>query len=76
MLREEISLAISNGRFHVWAVETVNEGIELLTGKPAGEKDKEGQYPSGTIHYAIQQRLNRLAVDLAAYGKNNPDERT
>jgi len=61
MLKEEVIEAVSKGEFHIYAISNVDEGIEILTKIPAGEKDKNGQYPKGTINYLIQQRLKSLA---------------
>jgi predicted ATP-dependent protease len=68
MLRPEVVQAIQEGTFHVYAVETVDEGIELLTGLPAGERQPDGTYPAGTIHHAVQQRLQELAEGVKKAG--------
>ena len=70
MLRENVVKAVAEGKFHVWAVETVDEGLELLTGVPAGERRPDGSYPTGTVHAAVQERLHQLAVELEAFGKS------
>ena len=57
MLKEEILEAVENGLFHVYAVDTVDDGIEILTGKKAGTPDKNGQYPKGTVNYMVAQSL-------------------
>ena len=61
MLREDVVEAVAAGRFHVWAVETIDEGIELLTGVPAGERMDNGRFPEGTVNARIEQRLRELA---------------
>jgi len=68
MVHEDVVTAVTEGRFHIWPVRTIDEGIELLTGIPAGELDAEGLYPEGTVHYAVQNRLLELAEDLKAFG--------
>ena len=50
MLREDVLTAVDEGRFHIWAVDTVDDGIEILTGIPAGKADKNGDYPKGTVN--------------------------
>ncbi len=60
MLRRDVVEAVQEGRFHVYAIESVEEGIELLTGVPAGEMDAHGHYPDNTVYGAIQARLNRF----------------
>jgi len=69
MLREEVAEAIREGRFHVYAVATVDEGIELLTGVPAGEPQEDGTYPEGTVNRRVQDRL----VDLAEKARSWSD---
>jgi lon-related putative ATP-dependent protease len=61
MLKEEVVDAIKEGRFHVWPVKTIDEGIEVLTGVEAGEMQGEGSYTEGTIHRIVQDRLDEMA---------------
>lgn len=64
MLQEEVITAVAEGKFHIWPITTIDEGIELLTGIPAGKRRDNGSYPEGTVHHAVQQRLLQLAEDL------------
>jgi predicted ATP-dependent protease len=73
MLPEDVVTAVANKQFHIWPLSTVDEGIELLTGLPAGEADKEGNYPKGTVHHIVQARLLKLAQDLKAFGDSKHD---
>ena len=57
MVSDEVVQACRDGRFHVWAVRTIDEGIELLTGEAAGERAADGSYPEGSIHRRIIDRL-------------------
>jgi predicted ATP-dependent protease len=68
MLKPEVVDAVAAGQFHVWAVQSVDEGIELLTGVPAGECRADGSYPPDTVHGRVARRLKRLAQRLAAFG--------
>ncbi len=61
MLRQDVVDAVAAGQFHVYAVEHVDEGIELLTGMPAGDADKRGKYPKGSINRAVADRLGQMA---------------
>lgn len=61
MLREDVRQAVEAGQFHIYSVEHIDQGIEILTGIPAGEPDKEGRYPEGTINYRVEARLKELA---------------
>ncbi len=76
-LREEVIEAVKEGKFHVWPVGHVDEGIELLTGKKAGEKDEKGAYPEDTVNYLVDRKLRRFADKLkefASAGKKNENE--
>jgi ATP-dependent Lon protease len=64
MLRDDVVEAVEQGMFHVYPVISVDQGIEILTGVTAGERDKNGRYPEGTINYLIQKRLNELSDNL------------
>lgn len=63
VLHREVVEAVREGRFHIYAVETIDEGIELLTGTPAGEADAEGNFPEATVNYLVQQRLLEMAEE-------------
>ena len=61
-LNDEIVEAVKSGNFHIYAVSTIEEGIEVLTGVPAGKKDKiTGSFPAGTINYLAYEKLKRYA---------------
>jgi len=68
MLKDEVVEAVRDGRFHIWAISTVDEGLALLTGVPAGEPDEQGQYPPDTVHGRVHARLEELAQGLKAFG--------
>ncbi len=74
MLREEVVSAVEAGEFHVWAVQTVDEALEILTGMPAGEMDATGNYPVGTVHHAVRSRLQQMAKTLREYGRSDTEE--
>jgi len=67
MLREEVVDAVRAGRFHVYAVRTVDEGLEVLTGVPAGEAAEDGTYPKGTVNQRVSRRLVTLAERLRRF---------
>lgn len=69
MLSEEIVDAVREGKFHVWAVETVDEGIELLTGVPAGERGPDGTFPENTVHALVEKRLADYAERARAFAE-------
>jgi lon-related putative ATP-dependent protease len=73
MLKDEVIDAVKKGMFHVWAVKTIDEGIEILTGVPAGSKDKKGNYPAGTVNYLVLQKLDRLTKNYMKHQR--PEKR-
>ena len=60
-LSDEVVDAVKNKEFHIYAVSTIEEGIEVLTGVPAGKKDKEGNFPAGTINRLVYEKLKKYA---------------
>ncbi len=66
-LSDKIIEAVKKGKFHIYAISTIDEGIEILTGVPAGVKDKNGKFPYGTVNHLVQEKLKKYA-ELA---KNN-----
>ena len=60
-LSNEVVDAVKNGLFHIYAISTIDEGIELLTGVPAGKKDLNGNFPAGTINYLAYEKLKKYA---------------
>ncbi len=67
MLRADVVDAVREGRFHVYPVRTIDEGIEILTGVEAGVADAGGEYPEGTVHGLVDRELQRLAKGLKPY---------
>ena len=67
MLRNDVVEACKAGMFHIYPVSTVDEGIEILTGIPAGERDKDGKYPENTINGRVQARLNEFLAQNLEY---------
>jgi lon-related putative ATP-dependent protease len=67
MLRQEIIDAVAAGKFHVYAVEHIDEAIELLTGLPAGQRGDDGKFPEGTLNYRVEQQLIEFAEKARAF---------
>jgi len=67
MLRQDVVEAVAEGRFYIYPVETVDQGIEILTGLPAGEPDEEGNYPEGTVNGLVQAQLVKMAEQRATF---------
>ena len=60
-LSEEVVESVRNGLFTIYAVSTIDEGIDILTGVPAGKKDKNGKFPAGTVNYLVYEKLKRYS---------------
>ena len=61
MLRKDVIDAVEGGRFHIYPIETIDQGMEVLTGMSAGERDDAGNYPEGSINHRVESRLAELA---------------
>ncbi len=69
MLRRDLIEAVAAGQFHIYAIRTIEEGIEILTGYPAGERVDRGGYPKGTINYRVDQRLKKFMKGMQKFGR-------
>lgn len=74
MLKREVVEAVRQGQFHVWSVTSIEEGIEILTGKKAGARRKDGTYPKGSIYALADQRLEELARGMVNFGKDEDNQ--
>jgi ATP-dependent Lon protease len=74
MLRKDVIDAINKKEFHVWSVKTIDEGIEILTGKKAGELQADNTYPKDTINDLVDKRLRSLAEGLKSFGEEDKKE--
>jgi predicted ATP-dependent protease len=61
MLRADVVAAADAGRFHIYAIDTVDEGLALLTGMEAGERDADGEYPRDSLNQRVETRLLEMA---------------
>lgn len=64
MLKPQVVKAIEKGDFHIWAVHTIDQGLEILTGYPAGRKLKDGSFSRNSVHYRVDQRIRELYENL------------
>jgi lon-related putative ATP-dependent protease len=69
MLRAEIRDAVARGRFHVWAVDRVEEGWPILAGRPAGAREDHGEFVAGSVNRAVADRLARWADLWRGFGR-------
>ena len=74
MLRKDVIAAVQENKFRIFAVKTIDEGIEILTGRLAGEKQPDGTYPEGTINFLVDRRLGDLAEGLKKFGGSAGEE--
>jgi lon-related putative ATP-dependent protease len=72
MLADDVVSAVADGTFHVWTASSVDDGIELLTGRPAGTASN-GEYPSGTVHQLISDRVRDYANRLRKYAQSGEE---
>jgi len=68
MLRNDVVESVAAGQFHIYAVSTIDEGIEILTGIPAGKRMGGHPYEKGTINYLVEKRLKEFAKGLQKFG--------
>ncbi len=61
MLRQDVVEAVSRGKFHIYPVKSIDEGIEILSGLPAGSQAVDGRFEPGTVHDLVDKELQRLA---------------
>jgi len=74
MLRQDVIDSVKEGKFHIYPVEHIDEGIEILTGIEAGEHKEDGTYPEGTINAIVKEKLEKMANRLTEFGKGKGDQ--
>jgi lon-related putative ATP-dependent protease len=67
MLREDVLEAVAEGKFHIWPVSRIEQGVELLTGIAAGQRNGEGSFPAGTVFAKVDERLRNMARLMKEY---------
>lgn len=67
MLKEEVVDTVKAGQFHIYSVKTIEQGIEILTGKNIGERQSDGTFQEGTINYLVNKRLREMAETLSKF---------
>ena len=73
MLSHEVTEAVKKGKFHIWSVATIDEGIEILTGVPAGTRDEKGEFPKKSVHGRVQAALENWLERSFRYKKEMSD---
>jgi ATP-dependent Lon protease len=67
MLREDVLDAVASGKFHIWPIARVEQGVELLTGKPAGQRNSSGKFEEGSVFARVDERLREMARMMKDY---------
>lgn len=75
MLNDEVIQAVAEGKFHIWSVESIDQGIQILTGLPAGERQPDGSYPQGSINWLVDRRLSDLAEKMKGFSPEREKEK-
>ena len=75
MLKEDVVDAVKEGKFHLYSVKTIDEGIEVLTGVKAGERGKDGNYEEGTVNYEVNEHLKDMAGKLREFSAGATEEK-
>lgn len=75
MLRKDVVESVAAGKFKIFAVETIDQGIEILTGLPAGERDEEGKFPERSVNQRVEARLISLAEKRKTYAAPGTPEK-
>jgi predicted ATP-dependent protease len=67
MLNDEVVEAVRSGKFHIWSVETIDQGIEILTTVPAGEQQPDRSYPAGTVNDRVDAKLREMVENMKRF---------
>lgn len=73
-LNDEVVEAVRAGKFHIYPVKTIDQGIEILTGVPAGERQADGSFPEGSIHELVSRKLKTYMETLLKIGKSGDND--
>ena len=73
MLKQDVIDAVKEGKFHIWAISTIEEGVEILTGMEAGTLQPDGTYPKGTLSRRVDDRLVELGEIVRKFGKESEE---
>ena len=69
MLRADVIQAVEDKKFTIYAIDTIDDGVEILLGKKAGKLNAKGEYPKGTINYLVQSSLRDYFEKYKHYAK-------
>jgi predicted ATP-dependent protease len=75
MLKEEVVEAVKAGKFSIYSVKTIEEGIEVLTGTKAGQRQPDGNFEEGTVNQLVDKQLREMAEKLREYSVEIPEKK-
>lgn len=76
MLRKDVVKAVAEGKFHIYPVSTIDQGVSILTGVEAGAKTADGSYPKGSVNDLVNEKLRAIALNLKKFGEEDKSEGT
>jgi len=74
LLRPDVIEAVEKGKFHIYPIKTIEEGLEILTGRPAGKRLPNGRFTKGSVLAAVDDRLREMALTLQQFGRQERDD--
>jgi len=75
MLRKDVVEAVGKEQFRIYAVKNIDDGIEILTGKEAGDRQPDGSYPAGSINYLVDKKMADLAEGIKSFGEAGKEKK-
>ncbi len=77
MLRKDIVKTVEEGKFRIYPVKTIDQGIEILTEVEAGERGKDGSFKEGTVNFLVDKQLKQLASGIREFeaGEEKPPKK-
>lgn len=76
ILNRDVSRAIENGMFHIWATSTIDQGMEILSGMTAGERTENGSFPEDSLNFRVERRLREMADIMKDHGDSSDETET
>ncbi|MCM8901016.1 AAA family ATPase [Caldicoprobacter algeriensis] len=73
VLKDEVIEAVKEGKFHIYPIKTIDEGVEILMGIPAGKKLENGFFEKGTLHERVYNKLRQYALTMVNFGKEDKE---
>ena len=71
MLKSEVINAVADGEFQIWSVSSIDQGIEILTGTPAGTRQEDGNWPAGSVNQRVDRRLHEMTEIVRNFQKDS-----